>query len=522
MLTVPLDYSKPTGNEAIVPLIKLAASTNSSTGPYAGMILTNPGGPGNSGVDSVLTYGGLLQSLIGSNYDIVAFDPRGIGRSIPLANCSATSTTQRRSAEISGPDFGPSFLNSTLTSAIALGEECEATIGGVDGVGTHMTTAINARDMISIVDAFARTVDNTTSSNSSLVNYWGFSYGSLLGQTFASMFPDRVGRFVLDGVVDTDAWLSALGTSSLNFTDQAFASFFDSCHLAGPQNCSYYIGSTRDDIYNRFEKTFNFFDAAQEEAQNVTSAPLIETALENLKTLFDESTYYPITFYPILSDVLVSLEAAIANFSADAFQNIELQLEERLSTVQNVQVSVSGLSEWYPAVACTDADGSALNMSLIDIEQYVANLRDQSIIEGEIWSELRIQCSKWPITSQDRFSGPFGGVTKTPMLFVSNTIDPATPIANGQKSVKNYAGARLLTIDGVGHSSLGPLNSCAFQHIATYFQTGVLPSSNMFCSIEAGAFGVTLTSNSSMGWKTNTSSASHRRRRLVPVQSRSL
>jgi pimeloyl-ACP methyl ester carboxylesterase len=107
------------------------------------MILTNPRGLGNSGVESVITYGDVLQSMIGTNYNIVAFDPRGIGNSIPLVNCSTVLSLARRSLTPLGPDFTPSYYNKTLIAAIETAQACQTVIGGDNDVGPHMTTAVN-------------------------------------------------------------------------------------------------------------------------------------------------------------------------------------------------------------------------------------------------------------------------------------------------------------------------------------------------------------------------------------------
>ncbi|PMD33402.1 hypothetical protein L207DRAFT_608184 [Hyaloscypha variabilis F] len=413
MLQVPLDYSKPNGSQAAVPLIKLAAIINGTSGAYKGMILTNPGGPGNSGVESVLTYGDVLQSVIGTNFDIVAFDPRGIGNSIPLANCSAVPSSARRSLTPSGPDFTPSYYNNTLTAAIETAQACQIVIGGDNDAGPHMTTAVNVRDM---------------HTKCTLVNYWGFSYGTYIGQVFASMFPDRVGHFVIDGVVDADTWVAGLGTASILFTDEAFASFFEFCHLAGSSSCSFYTGNSTKDIRHRFQKILSAVNGPRAEATNQTDASIVEIYLEEFKTLLFQSTYYPITFYPILSDALLLFEAATTNLTIDALINIGTVIDEKLANVKNVIVTQPALAEWFPAVYCSDGDASAYGETLKEFQPYIKALRSQSLIAGDLWAAQRVQCSVWSITSDDRFEGPFGGDTKTPILFVSNTVDPATPI----------------------------------------------------------------------------------------------
>jgi pimeloyl-ACP methyl ester carboxylesterase len=143
-----------------------------------------------------------LVPVVGTNYDLVAFDPRGLGRSIPAANCSAPSKSLRRRAfGMSGPELSSLYWDQTLESAHELGAECKKAIGGPDGAGPHMSTAVVATDMVSIVDAFAKTDQAKKVKNPSLVNYWGVSYGTFIGETFASMFPDRVGRVALDGMI---------------------------------------------------------------------------------------------------------------------------------------------------------------------------------------------------------------------------------------------------------------------------------------------------------------------------------
>lgn len=125
-----------------------------------------------------------------------------MGRSIPRANCSQSASQnglRRRAFGLHGPELPQAFFEQIFQSAQELGQECEAAIGGPDGAGPHMSTPVVATDMLSIVDAFAATESGKSVANSSLLNYWGFSYGTFIGQTFASLYPDRVGRVAIDG-----------------------------------------------------------------------------------------------------------------------------------------------------------------------------------------------------------------------------------------------------------------------------------------------------------------------------------
>jgi pimeloyl-ACP methyl ester carboxylesterase len=103
---------------------------------------------------------------------------------------------------MTGPELSRLYWDQTLEQVKELGAKCEATIGGPQGAGQHMSTAVVAADMLSVVNAFAASERGKAVKDSSLLNYWGISYGTFVGETFASMYPDRVGRVLLDGVVD--------------------------------------------------------------------------------------------------------------------------------------------------------------------------------------------------------------------------------------------------------------------------------------------------------------------------------
>lgn len=249
-----MDYAIPTGSRAYVPFIKYSATAT----PYKGVLMANYGGPGDLGVQELLLTAAQGVQIIGSNYDFVSFDPRGIGYSIPLANCSASvasSTaplTRRFVDQLHGPRFSAKFFASFYQSQKTLGQQCQATIGGDNAAGPHMHSTAVARDIISFLDAYVNSTYSTGAPNPSLLNYWGFSYGTYIGQIFANMFPDRIGRVILDGVIDAAANLAG---HELNpaYADEGFSTFFVYCNLAGAAQCPFYTGSTANDVLARFE-----------------------------------------------------------------------------------------------------------------------------------------------------------------------------------------------------------------------------------------------------------------------------
>lgn len=181
----------------------------------------NPGGPGGSGVQLLLNASEEIKNTVGPDYDLAAWEPRGIGYSVPaVAPCylldvndtiSGPSKKERKRSGglkdyiVHGPNVPIEGLADASTYA-ELGATCTEYNGKPLDAGPHMTTATVARDLVSILDAYAKTPDGRRADGDpKLLNYWGYSYGTVIGQTFASMFPKRVGRVVVDGVVDPDA-----------------------------------------------------------------------------------------------------------------------------------------------------------------------------------------------------------------------------------------------------------------------------------------------------------------------------
>jgi pimeloyl-ACP methyl ester carboxylesterase len=368
--------------------------------------MTNPGGPGASGVNFLLQNAELGAQLVGSNFDLVSWDPRGVGYSVPAANCTLSSDLtglRRRTLDkLSGPEFPTSFFEIAFEQSKEIGQECQASIGGPDQAGPHMTTATTAHDMVSILDAFAASSDSETCKDASLLNYWGFSYGTMLGQTFASMFPERVGRMVLDGVVDPDVYITGLNTVELSFTDDIISTFFLYCSLAGPSSCAFATGSTPHDVYLRFENIVSRLNASQAIEQNWNNATAIELALIGLKQFAFTFTYNPIGNFPVMAQLLVALEAILPNLTIEGLQELE-----KLSGATPSGITVDQL--WGRAIRCSDTNGALFNQTLQEWASIIQAHEKESFIGGELGAQIGIECTGWPIVSDYRFPGKFPG-----------------------------------------------------------------------------------------------------------------
>ncbi|THV00210.1 hypothetical protein K435DRAFT_657531 [Dendrothele bispora CBS 962.96] len=229
--TVPLNYSNPDDGTAALAVIKLNATVEASQ--YGGPIFFNPGGPGESAIDFALTSAGLMQAALGNQFDIIGFDPRGVRFSTP--NISIFRTEEERAAWVAQETVDMNSTKEALPESWARYQAFGqlAQNRNDNNFLSFVSTDNVARDMLSMVKALGE----------EKLQYYGISYGTALGAVFSTMFPDRVGRVVLDGCLDMDGYFSNNMKFMTEDTDKAMQAFFDTCHSAGPEVCAFYDSS---------------------------------------------------------------------------------------------------------------------------------------------------------------------------------------------------------------------------------------------------------------------------------------
>jgi pimeloyl-ACP methyl ester carboxylesterase len=383
------------------------------------MVLSNPGGPGGSGVNFVQATYSTALTILGSNYDFVSWDPRGIGNAIPSALCTLSSDLTGAKHKLKprtplpipeleklyGPTLAPIFFQQHYAEAVEYGPECAASIGAPTDAGPHMTTATVARDMISILDAFSSSSDGSRCSNdATLLNYWGVSYGTFIGETFANMFPERVGRVALDGVLDPDEWVIQSGLNQITHTDDAFATFFIYCNLAGPTLCPFYTGSTPADIFVRFENIVGQLNATYAFSQGWANATTIELLLYGIKALLFSEVYDPITTFPTIGYVLPVVESLLPGITIPEIEALSKELGV------NITAGLTPQGLWSTEVICSDIGRGKFGEPLDAFEGVIAELERESWLAGEQHSADLFACVGWSVESDYRYTGKFGFV----------------------------------------------------------------------------------------------------------------
>ncbi|KAF2157197.1 hypothetical protein K461DRAFT_317336 [Myriangium duriaei CBS 260.36] len=517
-LEVPMDYWNGTTDKTVsLAVVRLPATVRIDDPRYRGPILVNPGGPGGSGISMVWRAGGILQSIVQGTfpdleqpqfYDIIGFDPRGVGYTSPPVTCSGGPSKfapwrmrvmQEGSLSSSDASFGRLWQMSAAMSG-----RCSDIAD--DSIQRYLSTAYVARDMLEIVEASAKWRQNQLRQvGSSIVvkpeeekiQYWGFSYGSYLGYTFASMFPDRVGRLVVDGVVDAEDYTGAHWLSNLVDTEKCFDNFFYHCARVGYPNCS--LADQNEPTPQKIKQR------TQDIIQNMwhNPIPILEPYAEvvtwtDIRNLIFASVYSPVASYPFLANVLAELERGEASLLAKVLQPYH-------SFSCDATIGPGGHPFFTPlyntsfgkdtsdpfrgaAIACSDGDSKA-DKSRADFSDYVDQLMELSPSIGDLWGSIMLPCAGYKVRPVHRYTGPWTGDTANPVLFIGNTADPVTPVRNCKTLAPGFKGAKVLTQDSPGHCSLAAYSKCTVSHISGYFFNGTMPEDGTVCGADVVPWG---------------------------------
>ncbi|KAK1829949.1 hypothetical protein QBC39DRAFT_412302 [Podospora conica] len=459
-LDVPLDWLDPSDDHRVaLAVIRLRASTRNETAPRRGPIIFNPGGPGGSGIWALRDHGRDLQAIVGDDYDIVSFDPRGVGASTPRIDCWGGRATDRalwELQEVGVVDAHPGVLNDAYARAGAFSRVCEERMGGEGGLLRFSSTASSARDMREVMEQMGER----------RLRYWGFSYGTVLGGTFAAMYPGLVERMVCDGNVDYNEWYHNAHINFLRDADKVMDSFYFHCHRAGPLRCAFHaatpdlIRARLDALLETLRTTPVLVPPRPSESDDLPSLPELIT-YSKAKRMIATALYQPILRFPSIAVVLAGLERGdgtpYQSYTALDGGPSPLPLCPASPPFPDDADADGGgdTPDAFPAVLCTDAP--PWNETLASFAAYAAAVQAMSRASGAVNVASRLSCAgRGGVRAKWRFAGPFSGVrTYHPLLFVANEADNVTPLVSARNNSAGFVGSRVLVQRGsVGHTSL--------------------------------------------------------------------
>ncbi|KAM0332431.1 hypothetical protein ACHAQA_002712 [Verticillium albo-atrum] len=337
------------------------------------------------------------------------------------------------------------------------------------GVGQYVGTAFTARDFISVVDSLGE---------DGMLRYWGFSYGTTLGATLASMFPERIDRMIIDGVQNPHEYYNSFADfEEWSDSDKALRTMLEACIEAGADSCT--LASRNETAAELEASVWDLFTDLRYNpipvGQVILDHFLVQAVIgEGLKSIFS---------WPLSIAILDAL------FHHDA-ATLEVLVGLLVGDVGEPPSSgrvrpLAGLeTNW--AIHCSDRALRAKSLS--EVQPAFEKLLKTSRLFGLVVGWKSAVCSQWAIEPKERYAGDFKAKTENPVLVIGNTIDAHTPLRSAYNVSSGFEGSVVLEVNGTGHCSINLPSVCAAQHTMQYWLDGTLPKAGTVCEVDALPF----------------------------------
>jgi pimeloyl-ACP methyl ester carboxylesterase len=424
-LKVPIDYEDLTTGTFDISVMKFKAQDPANR---IGSLVVNPGGPGGSGVDYAYAAEYLFTPAILNTYDIVGFDPRGVGRSEPIL-CLSDKELDANYASDSKPDNEKEFTRTLIESKKFI-QQCQEKNKHL----TSFSTANAARDM----DILRQAVGDKQ------LNYMGKSYGTFLGTLYAQFFPDKVGRMVLDGAVDPTISNFQQGLTQAIGFDKAFAAFVTDCSKRSdcplPKDNKAAIEDMKK-ILSQLEKKPN------------------KRLSESLALLGIASALYDsATGWPMLSTAITEVKKGKAEKFLKLADDYTGRTEDGKYTTNE-----------FDSGAIIDCLDFADNRSVEEMKVDARAFAKQAPLFGPYLSYGGLVCQYFETPHATEVAPT---KTANPVVIIGTTGDPATPYEWAQGLNKILTNSVLISLTGDGHTGQGQGNKCVDGQVDDFYLTG--------------------------------------------------
>jgi pimeloyl-ACP methyl ester carboxylesterase len=440
--TAPLDWEHPADGE-----IELALVRHVATGDRIGSLLVNPGGPGGSGYEFIadsLDYA--VGQPLQERFDVVGFDPRGVGRSSAVACYDAAQMDDYLYGIVPAERGSDEWIDLVGSAAADFGKACSENTGDLLA---QVDTVSAARDL----DLLRAILGDEQ------LNYLGYSYGTFLGATYADLYPERVGRLVLDGAIDPSAGDTEVTQAQAVGFENALRAYLEDC-LTGA-DCPF-DGSV---------------DASMDEVgrllASVDASPLRGTdgRMVGADTLLTAIIYplYSAESWPYLSQMFESVmfgEADVALSFADGYNGRNEDGTYRDNS-----------TEAFRSVNCLDY---AYQSDVAIMREKAAAIAASAPIIGPYFGYGDLSCVNWPYRG-DRDRGEIHAEGAAPIMVVGTTGDPATPYEWAVALADQLDSGVLVSYDGEGHTAYNKSNACVDDAVESYLIDGTVPASDPMC-----------------------------------------
>ncbi|MFM9366899.1 alpha/beta hydrolase [Streptomyces sp. Da 82-17] len=433
-MKAPLDHAEPDGETIDVALIRKQATDKDKR---IGSLLYNFGGPGGSGV-ATLPLAAADYEKLNSRYDLVSFDPRGVGESATVHCVDDREMDEVTAAKEGLPDTAAEEKR-FLAEQRAYVQACEENSGKLL---PHLTTEETARDM----DLMRQVLGDDK------LHYFGISYGTELGGVYAHLFPENVGRAVLDAVVDPTKGTVENAVAQTKGFQHALES---------------YLESAGEDPERGTQELAGLLEGLDTQPLSTASG---REVTRNLALTGVASALYSEETWPYLSKALQEARSGTGDtllLLADVYNSRDPQ-----GRYGNQQAAGA-------AIRCAD---SSERFTLADVKKHLPVYEKESPVFGEMLAWGLPSCNGWPATGE-RATPEVGAKGAAPMLVIGNTGDPATPVEGAERMSKALGeGVGVtLTVRGEGHGTYG-VNDCATRTVDAYLLDGKVPADGKTCA----------------------------------------
>lgn len=439
-VTVPIDYEKPDG-----PTARLRLSVIPATGDEAQRsIFVNPGGPGGAAIEFATTMSGEFGDDVREKYDIVGVDPRGVGMSSPL-ECLPDRDFDAFTATDPDPDDARE-VKALRASITTLGEACEKNSGAL---AAHVSTEEAARDM----DVVRALLGRKT------FDWFGASYGTQLGATYAELFPKTVGRMVLDGAVDPSLGVVDSSLGQATGFQRAFDAYAADCLKSS--ECP--LGGSVKAARAKVVALLSQLDGSPMPGAGGRQLTEGQAFYGIAVTLYDKSTWNALT---------QGLTQAF-----DGNGSTLLLLSDAYFRRQPDGSYQGNLGQVIYAINCLDSTGGLTQKQTKDA---IPRFEKVSPVFGRSLAWGALGCSDWPIKATHP-QVDISADGAAPILVLGTTRDPATPYEWAKSLAAQLSTGVLVTREGDGHTAYGSGNACITKAVDAFFVKGTVPKDGLTC-----------------------------------------
>ncbi|EEZ92160.1 TAP-like protein [Mobiluncus mulieris 28-1] len=452
-LKVPLDYDHPTGEKAEIAMKRLATKNPNKLGS----IVMNPGGPGGSGIDTMkpdaVAY--FFTQRVRDNYDVLSFDPRGVNHSKPQIKCRTPKQLDEDNARYIDTSTPEGRAESVADSKL-LGQRC---LQNSPGITKFASTANAARDL----DIMRAALGDER------LNYLGYSYGTYLGTIYADLFPERVGRFILDGVLDVSADINQVATAQAAGFENSLREFSRQCQEYHRKDCPLRGGTEAglSQIKTLLE-SLKTSPLPTKGGRDLT-LPLAFTGI--IGNMYNQASWWQ-SLMPALRAAILDGDGSGLLNAADMYNSRESDGSYKDNGADAFMV-INSLD--YVAVG-TEAQW----------EEDAKKLEADNPTIGKLFSYPSLGLQQWPVAGDKTAKRRVNPKLDGDILLIGTTGDPATPLSMAQNVRGMMSHSKLLTVQGWNHTAYNSVAPTCVRNIGdTYLLTGQVPTDQdgTFCKV---------------------------------------